>query len=162
MAQSGQPVAPTRDGAATGHQCAFARTTEGVEATMPLAAAETTEEQVNRRTGREQRACPVCGGKLRTVGARRWGCEAGHTVAYAPGLSDGRNRVKLGWAEGASHGADLRRAEQVRPRTKSQREGPSLPLPAGEDIAASKAEWERRLKRERQRRWRARKRAGLV
>lgn len=83
-------------------------------------------------------------------------------MTYASGLPDGRNRVDLGWAEGASEGADLSPAGEVRQRAKSQPEQADIPRPTSEDIAASKADWERKLKRNRQRRWRARQRAGLV
>jgi hypothetical protein len=83
-------------------------------------------------------------------------------VTYASGLSDGRNRVKLGWAEGASEGSDLSPDTEVRQRTEIPIEQADIPRPTSEDIAATKAQWERKLKRKRQRRWRARQRAGLV
>ena len=83
-------------------------------------------------------------------------------MTYASGLSDGINHVKLGWAEGASEGSDLSPAAGVQQRTESHAKQAGIPLPTHEDIAASKAEWERKLKRKRQRRWRARQRAGLV
>jgi ribosomal protein S27AE len=130
--------------------------------TMTLAAAETAAKQGEGRTSLEQRTCPVCGGALRALRARRWRCEKGHTVAYASGLSAGSKRVKSGWAEDASEGADLSPAAGVQQRTESHAKQVDIPRPTSEDIATSKAAWERKLKRNRQRRWRARQRAGLV
>ena len=85
-------------------------------------------------------------------------------MTHWPELMDSLHqcRVKLGWAEGASEDSDLSSTVRAERRTEIHTERAGIPLPTHEDIAASKADWERKLKRNRQRRWRARQRAGLV
>ena len=129
---------------------------------MTAIAEEAVSTQTPGRVTATPRACPVCDGTLHALGARRWGCEKGHTVTSWPELMEAAGRFRLGWAEDAPEGSELSPAARARQKTESQPERPNLPLPTGEDIAASKAAWERKLKRERQRRWRARARAGLV
>jgi len=134
---------------------------------MTGAAEEAVSTQVPLRVIGKPRACPVCDGKLHGLGAMRWGCEKGHTVAYASGLLDATRRVGLEWAEGASEGPGLSsvvqtRGQQTPDRQPTQATQVGIPLLTREEIADSRAAWERKLKRVRQRRWRARKRAGLV
>jgi hypothetical protein len=120
--------------------------------------------QARLRAIGKPRACPVCDGKLHALGGRRWGCEKGHTVAYAPGLLNAVGRAEPGWDEGASEALGLESVVEA-PRRQTADRRPrqvGVPLLTPEEIADSKAEWERKLKRGRQRRWRARKRAGLV
>jgi hypothetical protein len=107
---------------------------------MALSAAHSVAKQTE--AGLRPRTCPVCGGALRTAGTRRWTCEHGHSVAHHPECADTAHREGLGGDGNESNAL--------------------VPRPTREDIAVAKAEWERKLKRERQRRWRARKRAGLV
>lgn len=70
---------------------ARARTMQGDETIMAVAAAVSTAEQEKAGTGPKARACPVCEGRMRNLGARKWRCAAGHTVTYRPPL--GRSGV---------------------------------------------------------------------
>ena len=132
--------------------------------TMAVAAAEATGKQLKGPTSLEQSACPVCGGKLRTLGPRRGRCKKGHTVTYCPELINAADCFSPAWGEGTSDGPGLSSVVGTRPRqTEGGQPGQAgTALPWSEEIAEAKAAWARKLKRQRQRRWRARKRAGLV
>jgi hypothetical protein len=131
---------------------------------MTGAAEEAVSTQVRLRVIGKPRACPVCDGKLHGLGAMRWGCEKGHTVTYHPEPAEAAHAVSMGWAEGASEGPGSSSAVQTRGQQTpdSQPTQVGIPLLTREELADSRAAWERKLKRGRQRRWRARKRAGLV
>ena len=109
-------------------------------------------EQPEPRTGAEEveaPRCPVCGDQLRCIEddptyQRRWGlCGCGVAVSWP---------AEIAQVECAQETAD----------TEPVPGAMVLALPLPDDVAEARGGWERKLKRERQRRWRQRRKVKVI